>query len=80
MLVGACGLGRRASSNVELGYWISRPHWGRGLASEAGLALVGMARALGLARLEYVTALDNPASGRVLEARLSSRQGSSRRG
>ena len=72
MLVGACGLGRRASSNVELGYWISRPHWGRGLASEAGLALVGMARALGLARLEGV-ALPRQSGlrARAREARLS---------
>ena len=67
LLVGACGLGRRPSGAVELGYWISRLHWGRGLASEAGLALVGMARALGIVRLEASHFLDNPASGRVLE-------------
>jgi RimJ/RimL family protein N-acetyltransferase len=66
-LVGACGLGRRASGNVELGYWISRPHWGRGFATEAGQALVAIARALGIARLEASHFLDNPASGRVLE-------------
>lgn len=66
-LVGACGLGRRSSGNVELGYWISRPHWGRGFATEAGLALVAMARALSIARLEASHFLDNPASGRVLE-------------
>ena len=29
-LVGSCGLGRRPSGAVELGYWIARPHWGRG--------------------------------------------------
>jgi RimJ/RimL family protein N-acetyltransferase len=67
VLVGSCGLGRRPSGNVELGYWISRPHWGRGFATEAGLALVGMARALGIARLEASHFIDNPASGRVLE-------------
>ena len=67
VLAGACGLGRRASGNVELGYWIARPFWGRGFATEAGLALVAMARALGLARLEASHFLDNPASGRVLE-------------
>lgn len=67
LLVGACGLGRRASGNVELGYWISRPHWGRGFATEAGQALVGMARALNLACLEASHFIDNPASGRVLE-------------
>ena len=67
VLVGACGLGRRASGNVELGYWIARPFWGRGFATEAGEALVGIARAIGLDRLEASHFLDNPASGRVLE-------------
>jgi RimJ/RimL family protein N-acetyltransferase len=67
VLVGSCGLGRRASGAVEFGYWIARPHWGRGFATEAGRALVGIARALGLGRLEASHFLDNPASGRVLE-------------
>ena len=66
-LVGACGLGRRASRSVELGYWIARAHWGRGLATEACAALVEIARALGLATLEGSHFLDNPASARVLE-------------
>ena len=66
-LAGACGLGRRASGQVELGYWIARAHWGRGLATEAGRQLVEIARTLGLARLEASHFLDNPASGRVLE-------------
>ena len=35
-LVGACGLGRRPSGAVELGYWIARPFWGNGFATEAG--------------------------------------------
>ena len=66
-LVGASGLGRRPSGAVELGYWIARSHWGRGLASEACGALIDMARMLGLPRLEAAHFLDNPASGRVLE-------------
>ena len=66
-LVGACGLGRRPSGAVELGYWIARGQWGRGLASEACVALIEIARTLGLARLEAAHFLDNPASGRVLE-------------
>src|SRR5215218_3991612 len=52
VLAGSCGLGRRPSGSVELGYWVSRPHWGRGFATEAGQALVAIARALGIARLE----------------------------
>lgn len=66
-LAGACGLGRRPSGAVELGYWIARPFWGRGLATEACTALVDIARTLGLGSLEGSHFLDNPASARVLE-------------
>ena len=66
-LVGSCGLGRRPSGAVELGYWIARAHWGRGIATEAGAALIEIARALRLPALEGSHFLDNPASGRVLE-------------
>jgi len=66
-LVGSCGLGRRPSGAVEMGYWIARSHWGRGLATEACTALIDIARTLGLARLEASHFVDNPASARVLE-------------
>ena len=66
-LVGSCGLARRASGAVELGYWIGRSFWGRGYATEACRALVDIARTLGLPSLEGSHFLDNPASGRVLE-------------
>ena len=66
-LVGSCGLGRRPSGAVEMGYWIARPYWGRGFATEACRALVEIARALGLAALEGSHFIDNPASARVLE-------------
>ena len=67
LLIGSCGLGRRPSGAVELGYWIARPFWGRGFATEASAALVAIARALRLPRLQASHFLDNPASGRVLE-------------
>ena len=66
-LIGACGLARRASGRVELGYWIARAYWNRGYATEAGRALVDIASTLGLAALDGSYFLDNPASGRVLE-------------
>jgi RimJ/RimL family protein N-acetyltransferase len=66
-LVGACGLGRRPSGAVELGYWIARGDWGRGIATEACRALVDIARTLRLPALEASHFVDNPASGRVLE-------------
>jgi len=66
-LVGSCGLGRRPSGAVEMGYWISRPHWGQGFATEACEALIDIARMLALPSLEGSHFVDNPASGRVLE-------------
>ena len=66
-IVGACGLGRRPSGAVEMGYWIGRQFWGRGFATEAGRAMIEIAQALKLPRLEASHFLDNPASGRVLE-------------
>jgi RimJ/RimL family protein N-acetyltransferase len=66
-LVGSCGLGRRPSGSVEMGYWIGRSFWGRGYATEACSALVDIARALGFQSLEGSHFLDNPASGKVLE-------------
>jgi len=66
-LVGSCGLGRRPSGAVEMGYWIGRAHWGRGYATEASLALIEIARTLGFSQLEGSHFIDNPASGRVLE-------------
>ena len=66
-IVGACGLGRRPSGAVEMGYWIARPYWGRGFATEASQALIDIGRTLKLPRLEASHFIDNPASGRVLE-------------
>ena len=67
LLIGACGLGRRPSGAVEMGYWISRPFWSRGFATEACTSLVEIARALRLTSIEGAHFLDNPASARVLE-------------
>lgn len=64
-IVGAVGLGPDGD-NVQLGYWIARPHWGRGYATEAARALLGLARTLGHRRLIAKHFLDNPASGKVL--------------
>ena len=64
-LVGACGLGER-NGGAELGYWISRPFWGLGYATEAARAVIGIAQAVGHKRLVAGHFLDNAASGRVL--------------
>lgn len=65
-LVGGIGLARDGDE-VELGYWIVPSHWGLGFATEAGRAVVAMARdSLRLDRLVSGHFIDNPASGNVL--------------
>src|SRR3546814_6236941 len=34
-LVGGCGISPSAESELEMGYWIARPYWGLGFATEA---------------------------------------------
>ena len=68
-LVGSVGLGARADGSgvaPELGYWIARDHWGKGYATEAGRAVLTIARTLGHRRVTASHFIDNPASGRVL--------------
>jgi RimJ/RimL family protein N-acetyltransferase len=64
-LVGSCGIHNR-DGNAELGYWIARPYWGLGYATEAARAVIGVAKALGHQRLVSGHFTDNPASGHVL--------------
>ncbi len=53
---------------LELGYWIARPYWGLGFATEAARAVIAIARdTLRQARLVSGHFVDNPASGKVLE-------------
>lgn len=66
-LIGVAGLDRMPTGEVELGYWIAKPHWNRGYASEVGRRLIEIARSeLKLSRLVAGYFIDNPASGRVL--------------
>lgn len=64
-VIGCIGF-EAGEEGAELGYWLARPYWGRGYATEAGGAAVEMMRALGFDRLAAGYAIDNPASGRVL--------------
>ena len=66
-LVGGIGIHQLSSGEGELGYWIARPFWDRGIATEAGRAVIANARdSLRLKRLASGHFLDNAASGRVL--------------
>lgn len=65
-LVGGIALLREEEA-WELGYWLTPEVWGRGYATEAGRAVVAIARdTLRLPRLRARYYRDNPASGRVL--------------
>lgn len=67
-LVGMVGLTLDADPGAaELGYYVSRPHWGRGIATEAGRLVVDYGiQVLRLRRIASGHFVDNPASGRVL--------------
>ncbi|MBT2188762.1 GNAT family N-acetyltransferase [Sphingobium nicotianae] len=65
-LIGGCGLKPCEDGAVELGYWVARPYWGLGFATEATSALVHAARAMGHRTIRACHAVDNPASSRVL--------------
>jgi RimJ/RimL family protein N-acetyltransferase len=66
--VGVIGLFEDADPAPEVGYWIARPFWGRGYATEALQgAMVWASRAWKRRALTAGHFSDNPASGRVLE-------------
>lgn len=65
-LVGGCDVHLNETGRPELGYWISRPYWGLGFATEAGRAVLSMARANGWRDIHACHFADNPASGNVL--------------
>lgn len=66
--VGVLGLFQGADRAPEVGYWIGRPFWGRGFATEAlEGALSWAARRWAKRALVAGHFIDNPASGRVLE-------------
>lgn len=66
-LIGGAGYYRRPSGVAELGFWLGRPWWGQGLATEATRAVVRYGfsnpRLPGFSSARFD---DNPASARVL--------------
>lgn len=64
--IGECGL-TKASSHPQLAYYIARPYWGRGLATEAAAAFVAVAKErLALEALYADVSTGHAASERVL--------------
>jgi RimJ/RimL family protein N-acetyltransferase len=68
-MIGFCGVGFWGESlDPEIGWWLARPYWGRGLATEA--ARVALRDALERVRLDRVISIARPAntaSTRIME-------------
>jgi RimJ/RimL family protein N-acetyltransferase len=80
VLVGAITLTLHPERHrAELGYWIGRPYWGNGFATEAARAIVAYGfAALGLHRVHASHLARNPASGRVMQKIGMTREGTLR--
>ena len=65
-LIGICGFSRKDESSAEIGYWIGKPYWGNGFATEAADAVMsyGFTKA-GVKRFTCSHFTDNPGSARV---------------
>ena len=75
MFLGMIGL--QAENGYEFGYWLGKPFWGHGYATEAAHRLVSYAfEALDLETVHAGWFYDNPASGHVL-AKLGARHNGS---
>ncbi|HYX68086.1 MAG TPA: GNAT family N-acetyltransferase [Terriglobales bacterium] len=70
-LIGLCGflpLGEPRHRRGEFGYWMGKPHWGRGYTTEAVEALLAYGfRKMKLNRMQARVVVQNQASARVLE-------------
>ncbi len=68
-LVGAIDIRPNARHlKAEIGYWIGRPYWGRGYATEAARAVIRYGfEILGMNRIYASHFTENPASGRVMQ-------------
>lgn len=69
LLIGAIGLTLDPQNlSAELGYWIGKPFWNCGFASEAAQMILKYAfEQIGLNRVEARHMTKNPASGRVMQ-------------
>jgi len=66
--IGGCGLRLKDDGVFDLGYWLGRPYWGQGYASEAARRVAGFAfHEIDAPTIRASYFHDNPASGHVLE-------------
>ena len=59
--------GKGHAATAFIGYWLGKSHWGAGVVTEAGRAIVAHGfTSLGLASISGTHFVENPASGRVM--------------
>ncbi len=67
-LIGGCGVfKRKPNSPLELGFWLGKPYWGKGYATEAAKQVMAWAQTA--LKADMIVAghfEDNPVSGRIL--------------
>jgi len=78
-LLGSTGLSFETLSRASTGYVLAKDAWGHGYATEALLAMVDLARQLGVVRLYAICHPEHAASIRVLEKGGFTREGVWRR-
>lgn len=66
-VIGTTGLHPETPTRAETGYILRPDAWGQGYATEAGRAMVDLARTLGFVRVQAHCHVDHHASARVLE-------------
>jgi ribosomal-protein-alanine N-acetyltransferase len=66
-LLGGTGFGFETAWRATTGYVLAADSWGKGYATEALQAVVGIAREIGVIRLQALCHVGHPASTRVLE-------------
>lgn len=67
-LVGAISIAMKEHDRGEMGYWIGKPYWNQGYATESARAMIALGfEVLGLNKISASHLVGNPASGRVME-------------
>jgi ribosomal-protein-alanine N-acetyltransferase len=67
-LIGICGFTTEPNGDAELGYWIGKPYWGRGFATEAAKCVMDYGfRKVGIRGFVCKHLTGNPASARVIQ-------------
>lgn len=67
LLIGSGGIRRQEDDTWDFGYNLRRDCWGQGYTTEAMKAIIDFARGRGAKVFAAHHAVDNPASGRVME-------------